>query len=258
MLCCILQEAQLLGQAAPCTHILHILDPATLIPLLSKTFINNTEAAYGSRHAALHLLTALISCVRNTWECANSRVAGSEWDGAVVQCLSSVVRYVCMPNHDTRLGGFKGKQLLRQALACLLELVHAVPVVLWSEAWQQVGSQPPACRLTCSRLRTCVASWHCSSRITYAVGLPLLLLLLLHQIWVCPPLPCRLFVTCHYAMIRCTMRQKPLHRMGCARCSCMPQLRDDVRRLHCNLACGQYESVLYFLPILAQTKSKVF
>lgn len=136
---CILQEAQLLAQAAPCTHNLHILDPATLIPLLSKAFISNTDAAYGSRHAALHLLTALISCVKNTWESAGGSVAGSEWDAAVVQCLSGVVRYVCMPNHDTRLGGFKGKQLLRQALACLLELVCAVPVELWSEAWQQVG-----------------------------------------------------------------------------------------------------------------------
>lgn len=149
---CILQEAQLLGQASPCTQILHILDPATLIKLLSKAFISNTEAAYGSRHAVLHLLTALISCVRNTWELASGPAAGSEWDAAVVQCLGGVVRYVCMPNHDTRLGGFKGKQLLRQALACLLELVRAVPVVLWSEAWQQVGLRMQACHLTCSRL----------------------------------------------------------------------------------------------------------
>lgn len=136
----ILQEAQLLGQAESCTNILHILDPATLIPLLSTAFINNTEAAYGSRTAALHLLTSLISCVRTTWETTSVSLAGSEWDEAVVGCLGGVVRYVCMPNHDTRLGGFKGKQLLRQALACLLELVRAVPVGLWSDAWQQVGT----------------------------------------------------------------------------------------------------------------------
>lgn len=144
----LLREAQLVGQAGPRTHLLHILDPTALIPLLSKAFISNTEAAYGSRAAALHLLTSLISCVRSTWETTSVSLAGSEWDGAVVGCLGAVVRYVCMPNHDTRLGGFKGKQLLRQALACLLELVRAVPVRLWSEAWQQVGHPSPARRDT--------------------------------------------------------------------------------------------------------------
>ena len=139
----ILQEAQLLGQAGPCARILHILDPATLILLLSTAFINNTEAAYGSRSAALQLLTCLISCIRTTWETGSVSQAGSEWDGAVVGCLGGVVRYVCMPNHDTRLGGFKGKHLLRVALGCLLELVRAVPVGLWSEAWQQVGTSSP-------------------------------------------------------------------------------------------------------------------
>lgn len=84
-------------------------------------------------------------------------MAGSEWDGAIVQCLGGVVRYVCMPNHDTRLGGFKGKQLLRQALACLLELVCAVPVELWSEAWQQVGSHL-ARMLFLQQKLTCIAS----------------------------------------------------------------------------------------------------
>lgn len=136
-LSCILQEAQLLGQATLCTPILQALDPTTLIPLLSKAFISNTDAAYGTRNAALQLLTSLIACIRSSQESAGKR-RGSEWDGAVVGCLGGVVRYVCMPNHDTRLGGFKGKQLLRQALQCLLELVHAVPEDLWSEVWQQV------------------------------------------------------------------------------------------------------------------------
>ncbi len=137
-LSCLLQEAQLQGKPAICTDILHAIDAVTLIKLLCTANISNSEAAYGSRTAALHLLTQLITCVRVTWDSAHGGVPGTEWDAAVVGCLGSIVRYVCMPNHDTRLGGFKGKQLLRQALACLKELVGAVPVDLWSEAWQQV------------------------------------------------------------------------------------------------------------------------
>lgn len=175
----ILQEAQLLGQGPLCTHILHVIDPTTLIPLLSKAFISNTEAAYGSRNAALHLLTTLVCCVRHTWELASVSMAGSEWDGAIVGCLAGVVRYVCMPNHDTRLGGFKGKQLLRQALACLLELVRAVPMDLWSEAWQQVGRNMQAWHWTLHRVvrRVPRTSPGLSSSLTSAVDLPLLQLL---------------------------------------------------------------------------------
>lgn len=135
----LLHEIQLLSQPGTCTDILHAIDAPALITVLCTAYIANAEAAYGSRTAALGLLTQLIACVRTTWDSYLGAVAGSEWDSAVVGCLGSVVRYVCMPNHDTRLGGFKGKQLLRQALACLKELVGAVPVDLWSSAWHQVG-----------------------------------------------------------------------------------------------------------------------
>ena len=154
----ILQEAQLLGQATLCTPILQALAPATLIPLLSKAFVSNTDAAYGTRSAALQLLMSLSACIRSTQDSTAGSLRGSEWDGAVVGCLGGVVRYVCMPNHDTRQGGFKGKQLLRQALHCLLKLVHAVPEDLWSAAWQQVGA---CCLLT---LRACARSLSCISQ----------------------------------------------------------------------------------------------
>ena len=57
------------------------------------------------------------------------RQAG-EWDSAVVGAIGGIVRHVCMPNHDTRLGGFKGKQLLRQALA--LSQGGGLAQFLWS------------------------------------------------------------------------------------------------------------------------------
>ncbi|DBB03962.1 TPA: hypothetical protein ACH3X1_013032 [Trebouxia sp. C0004] len=135
----LLQEAQLSSQPTTCSDILHAIDAPALITLLCSATITNTEAAYGSRTAALHLLTQLNACIRLTWDSTPSAVPGSEWDSAVVAAIGGIVRHVCMPNHDTRLGGFKGKQLLRQALACLKEVVGALPVELWSEAWQQVG-----------------------------------------------------------------------------------------------------------------------
>lgn len=148
----LLHEAQLLNQPATCADILHAIDAPALITVLCTAYIANAEAAYGSRTAALGLLTQLIACVRTAWDSHLGAVAGSEWDSAVVGCLGSVVRYVCMPNHDTRLGGFKGKQLLRQALACLKELVGAVPVDLWSQAWHQVGLL--TCRVCSSKVAT--------------------------------------------------------------------------------------------------------
>lgn len=45
----------------------------------------------------------------------------------------------CMPKHDTRLGGFQDKQLLRAAMHCLHELTAVLPVLLWSEAWKEVS-----------------------------------------------------------------------------------------------------------------------
>ncbi len=134
----LLQEAQLSGKPTTCSDILHAVDAPALITLLCSATISNTEAAYGSRTAALHLLTQLNACIRLTWDSTPGAMPGSEWDSAVVGAIGGIVRHVCMPNHDTRLGGFKGKQLLRQALACLKEVVGAVPVELWSEAWQQV------------------------------------------------------------------------------------------------------------------------
>lgn len=134
----LLQEAQLSGKPPSCSDILHAVDAPALITLLCSAAITNTEAAYGSRTAALHLLTQLNACIRLTWDSTSGATPGSEWDSAVVCTIGAVVRHVCMPNHDTRLGGFRGKQLLRQALACLKEVVGAVPVELWSEAWQQV------------------------------------------------------------------------------------------------------------------------
>ncbi|DBA67372.1 TPA: hypothetical protein ACH3X2_001663 [Trebouxia sp. C0005] len=138
----LLQEAQLSGKPPSCSDILHAVDAPALITLLCSAAITNTEAAYGSRTAALHLLTQLNACIRLTWDSTSGATPGSEWDSAVVCTIGAVVRHVCMPNHDTRLGGFRGKQLLRQALACLKEVVGAVPVELWSEAWQQTGFLP--------------------------------------------------------------------------------------------------------------------
>lgn len=107
--------------------------------MLCKRFVSNLDTAYGTRTAALGLLTSLFACVRQTWNAdLATKQPGSVWDPAALACLASVVRHVCMPNHDTRLGGMKGKQLLRKGLQCLQQLVAAVPVQLWSEEWQQV------------------------------------------------------------------------------------------------------------------------
>lgn len=132
----LLTEAQLRASPSICTDILHALDASNLVTLLVTAHISNTEAACSTRTAALHLLTQLGACVRSA--CGPGLQGGSLWDAALVGCLGSVIRHVCMPNHDTRLGGFKGKQLLRQALACLQQLVGALPVEVWSEAWHQV------------------------------------------------------------------------------------------------------------------------
>ena len=108
--------------------------------MLCNSFISSVETAYGTRLAALQLLTSLISSVRQTWTADTAKhKPGSIWDDTVIKCQASVVRHICMPNHDTRLGGTRGKQILRQALQCLHELVTALPVAMWSEAWQQVS-----------------------------------------------------------------------------------------------------------------------
>lgn len=139
LLHCLVEEVQLFGQAEACCDILQALDAAALMQLLCKCFISNLDAAYGTRVAALRLLTSLFACVRQTWSAEPSTMQkGSLWDTSVVACLASVVRHVCMPNHDTRLGGLKGKEILRQALQCLQQLVAAVPLCLWSAEWQQV------------------------------------------------------------------------------------------------------------------------
>ena len=136
-LTCLVREAQLLNKPNTCSNVLHALNAAQLIPLLNTAYVSNAEAAYGSRTAALELLALLRASVQSSQ--GPEAGPGSEWDAPLLRCLGSVIRFVCMPNHDTRLGGFKGKQLLRQALVCLKGMVHALPPELWSEAWQQVS-----------------------------------------------------------------------------------------------------------------------
>ncbi|KAL0055596.1 hypothetical protein WJX82_002269 [Trebouxia sp. C0006] len=111
----LLQEAQLSGKPTTCSDILHAVDAPALIRLLCSATITNTEAAYSSRTAAIHLLTQLNACIRLAWDPHPSATPGSEWDSAVVGAIGGI------------------------ALACLKEVVGAVPVELWSEAWQQVG-----------------------------------------------------------------------------------------------------------------------
>lgn len=138
----VVTEAQLLGQAEACSDTLQALDASSLMQLLSKGFVSSLDTAYGTRVAALHLLASLFACVRQTWSADwAAKQPGSVWDSAVVACLASIVRHVCMPNHDTRLGGMRGKQLLRQALRSLQELVTAVPEHMWTQEWQQVCAQ---------------------------------------------------------------------------------------------------------------------
>ena len=69
--------------------------------------------------------------------------AGSPWDAAAAAALGPVVRHVCMPKHDTRLGGWRDKELLRTSLAFLLGLTAAVPNTLWCDVWRNV--RPSAC-----------------------------------------------------------------------------------------------------------------
>ena len=138
----VVTEAQLLGQAAACSDTLQALDASSLMQLLSQGFVSSLDTAYGTRVAALHLLASLFACVRQTWSADEAaKQPGSVWDSAVVACLAGIVRHVCMPNHDTRLGGMRGKQLLRLALRSLQELVIVVPEHMWTEEWQQVCTQ---------------------------------------------------------------------------------------------------------------------
>ena len=171
----LLQEAQLLSKPSICSDILHALDAPSLIKLLFTAHIINTEAAYSSRTAAVHLFTQLTACVKCTWDVGHGATPGSEWDGAVVGCLGGVVRHVCMPNHDTRLGGFKAKHLLRQALAFLKGLVAAVPVQLWSEAWHQVSfylmldrSYPSGVRNPTTKFKKALHACRCSASSAYS------------------------------------------------------------------------------------------
>ena len=141
----LVNEVHSSNQADSCCNILQALNAPALMDVLCKRFVSSLDTAYGTRTAALGLLTSLFVCVRQTWSSnLDNKQPGSMWDPAVLACLASVVRHVCMPNHDTRLGGMRGKQLLRQGLQCLQQLVVAVPVQLWSEEWQQVRATYPA------------------------------------------------------------------------------------------------------------------
>ena len=149
-LTCLVREAQLLNTPNTCSNILHAVGAAQLIPVLNTAYISNAEAAYGSRTDALELLTLLTACVHSTQ--GPKPGSGSAWDAPLLGCLGSVIRYVCMPKHDTRLGGFKGRQLLRQALTFLKGMVHALPPELWSEAWQQVSPLQSFCPCRMSKV----------------------------------------------------------------------------------------------------------
>ena len=75
--------------------------------------------------------------------------AGSPWDAAAAAALGPVVRHVCMPKHDTRLGGWRDKELLRTSLAFLLGLTAAVPTTLWCDVWRKVRPCPSASAHSC-------------------------------------------------------------------------------------------------------------
>ena len=139
------------GQATLCSHVLQTLDAESLLQSLTETFILNDTAAYGSRLAALQLLSQIVTCVGDSWRFSGdphaqpgdsslspAEAQGTCWDAASVGCLGAVVRHVCMPKHDTRLGGFRDKALLKEGLHCLQQITAAVPDTLWCAAWAQV------------------------------------------------------------------------------------------------------------------------
>ncbi|KAK9824474.1 hypothetical protein WJX72_010621 [[Myrmecia] bisecta] len=134
----ILKEGLRSGDPQLCRRLLEVLDVPPLLQLLLPGFIANAEAAYGSRVAAVQLLTQIVACAGDTWRLSRGQL-GSPWDSCLVGCLGGLIRHVCMPRHDTRLGGFREKALLREALHCLHQVTAAVPASCWAPAWQSVG-----------------------------------------------------------------------------------------------------------------------
>jgi hypothetical protein len=112
----LLQEAQLSGKPTTCSDILHAVDAPALITLLCSATISNTEAAYGSRTAALHLLTQLNACIRLTWDSTPGAMPGSEWDSAVVGAKVHCV-------HGTTRSG---KNMLRHSMMSMMCIILGI------------------------------------------------------------------------------------------------------------------------------------
>jgi hypothetical protein len=70
--------------------------------------------------------------------CVCSVVGGADVAAALIACLHPVIRHMCLPKHNTRVTGFAGKALLKEALSFLDRVTSATPTLNWSSAWQQV------------------------------------------------------------------------------------------------------------------------